>query len=347
MMGERIMRTDGVKLSKKDRQRIKTDASRPLRVIESLDFSRIYEDVPVEVLEGYTVTDSDTYECFAVFKIQNTGEKDISALDVRLLLYEGTANIPTRKINFSYQAAHGFFGKRTLNVENKAVKLPRIRLKRELLPPYIRHGECFGEGIYIPLPKSYCRKIEFEIRTVRFSDGTEQVVNVVSGRKYKFFKELDEDIRYAYSKINVFARAEETHPIKIIPQATSTAWLCCCGNKNLITDAVCSACGREKDWQLSNITENTLSTELDRIRSIADPVYIHLHKAKAGKPLTVESDEERKKKAAAFERSLQMVAEQEKIKERKKKMIIPKLVLWAAVIYLMIFILQTIVDHQM
>lgn len=341
------MRTEGVKLTKKDRQRIKTDAARPLRVIESLDFSRIYENVPVEVLEGYTVTDSDTYECFAVFKIQNTGDKDVSALDVRLLLYEGTANIPTRKINFTYQAEHGYFGKRMLNVESQSAKMPRIHFKRESLPPYIRHGECFGEGVYIPLPKSYCRKIEFEIRTVHFLDGTAAVVNVVSGRKYKYFKELDEDIRYAYSKINVFARAEETHPIKIIPQATSTAWLCCCGSKNLATDTVCSSCGRDKEWQLNNITETTLTTELDRIRSIADPVYTHLHKVKAGKPLTVESDEERKKKAAAFERSLQMVAEQEKIKEHKKKMIIPKLALWAAVIYLIIFILQTIVDHQM
>lgn len=341
------MRTEGVKLSKKDRQRIKTDAARPLRVIESLDFSRIYEEVPIEVLEGYTVTDSDTYECFAVFKIQNTGAKEVSALDVRLLLYEGTANIPTRKISFTYSAAHGFFGKRIPPAELDGDRQHRLGFGRKPLPSYIRHGECFGEGVYIPLPKSYCRKIEFEIRTIRFLDGTEAVVNVVSGRKYKFFKELDEDIRYAYSKINVFARAEETHPIKLIPQATSTAWLCCCGNKNLITDAVCSACGREKDWQLSNITEDTLSTELDRIRSSADPVYTHLHKAKVGKPLTVESEEERKKKAAAFERSLQMVAEQEKIKEHKKKMIIPKLILWAAVIYLIVFILQTIVDHQM
>lgn len=342
------MRTLGVKISRADKRRIKNDIARPLRVIENLDFSRIYDNVPVEVIEGYTVADGDTYECFAAFKIQNTGDKDIKALDVRLLLYEGMANIPTRRIDFTYKAERNFFGRRAMPSDKKKKSfIEKIGIKEETVPPYIRKGECFGEGMLIPLPKSYCRKLEFEIRTVHYTDGTSAVVNVISGKKYTFFKELDDDMRYAYSKINVFARAEENHPIKIIPQTTDRVWLCCCGRKNLTEDAVCANCSREKDWQLKNITENSLENELKKIRDSADPVFVHLHKTSAGKQLTIESEEERKKKAEAFERSLQKVAEQERIKERKKRMIVPKILLWFAAVYLLIFIFQSILDHQM
>lgn len=338
-----MVRTEGVKLTKKDKQRMRMDMERPLRVIERLDFSRIYEGVPVEVLEGYTVSDSDTSEVFAIFKIQNTGEKDINALDVRLLLYEGTANIPTRRLNFTYKATLKTFGRRSYDKEpQKLSRLQRLGIKDAVLPANIRPGESFGDGVLIPLPKSYCRKIEFEIRTVHFADNTKSVINIISGKKYKFFKELDEDIRYAYRKINVFARAEEEHPIKLIPQATDRVWLCCCGNKNLNSQLVCGKCSREKDWQLNNITENTLEKELDKIRSSGDPMFTHRHKAQAGKQLVIENEEERRKKEEAFEKSLQKVAEQERIRQHNRLMIIPKFILWFVIIYGLIFLFEWI-----
>ncbi len=340
-----MIRTEGVKLSRKDKKRIHTDAIRPIRVIENLDFSRIYEEVPVEVIEGYTVTDSETSECFAVFKIQNTGEKEISALDVRLLLYEGTANIPTRRLDFTYNART--FGIRHYDKTPKPTFLQKIGLTDVVLPANIRHGESFGEGMLIPLPKAYCRKVEFEIRTIWFSDGSHSVINIVSGKKYTAFRELDEDIRYAYRKMNVFTRAEAEHPIKLIPQATDRVWLCCCGRKNLIDAAVCADCGREKDWQLKNITEASLEKELNTIRSEGDAEFIHRHKIQAGKQLTIESDEERKKKAEAYEKTLEKLAEQERIKRHNQMMIIPKIILWVAVIYGLIFLFQSFLDRQM
>ena len=343
-----MVRTEGVRLSRKEKQRMRMDAERPLRVIERLDFSRIYEDVPVEVIEGYTVTDSDTSECFAVFKIQNTGDKEISALEVRLLLYEGAANIPTRRLDFTYTASKNTWGRRSCSDdEKKQGFFQRLGLKDIVLPANIRHGESFGEGVLIQVPKSYCRKIEFEIRTVHFADGTSRVINIVSGKKYTFFKELDEDMRYAYRKMNVFARAEEAHPIKLIPQATDKVWLCCCGRKNLNSAAVCADCGREKDWQLKNITEASLERELDSIKASGDPEFIHRHKVQAGKQLSIESEEERKKKAADFEKTLEKLAEQERIKRHNQKMILPKIILWVVVIYGLIYLFQSFVDHQM
>lgn len=342
-----MIRTEGVKLTRQEKQRMRLDAERPIRVIENLDFSRLYEGVPIEVIEGYTITDSDTSECFAVFKIQNTGEKDIKALDVRLLLYEGTANIPTKRLDFTYTAANNRWGRRCYSEEKQPSFLQRLGIKDIVLPANIRHGESFGEGVYIPVPKSYCRKLEFEIRTIYFADGTDMTVNVVSGKKYTFFRELDEDMRYAYRKMNVFARAEEAHPIKLIPQSTDKVWLCCCGRKNLVKDAVCSECGREKEWQLKNITEQSLEKELNDIRASGDPEFIHRHRVQAGKQLVIESEEERKKKAEAFERTLEKLAEQERIKRHNQKMILPKILLWVGVIYLLIFVFQSFLDRQM
>lgn len=317
-----MVRTEGIKLNRKEKQRLRADLIRPLRVIEYLDFSRIYDDSPVEVIEGYTVSDKETNEVFAVFKIQNTGNKEITSLSVRLLLYEGTSNIPTRRIDHVYSAENRNLGIRKMPVEEKKPFLVRYGFKDEVLPRNIRIGESFGESSFIRLPHSYCRKIEFEIRTVYYADGSSDVINIVSGKKYTAFKELNEDLRYAYRKLNVFYRAEEDHPIKIIPQSTDRVWLCCCGHKNLSNQENCMRCGRGKEWQLNNITEASLNTELDRIRSSYDPNFIHIHKSTAGKQLQTETEEERKKKAAAVEKALENVAKQEQNRKDGRKLVI-------------------------
>lgn len=331
-----MVKTEGIKLSKKDKERIRQDLIRPLRVIEYLDFSRIYDNAPVEVIEGYTVADTDTGECFAVFKIQNTSGKELAAVNVRLLLYEGKSNIPTRRIDYTYKAENKNLGIRYMPEERKKPLAVRLGLASEKVPRQLRTGESFGEGTLIKLPYSYCRKLEFELRSVEYTDGTKEVINIVSGKKYTAFKELDEDLRYAYTKLNVFYRHEEEHPIKNIPQASDKVWLCCCGNKNLKEQPKCIRCGRDMEWQLNNITEETLNNELDRIRASGDLDYTHRHKVEAGKQLSVESEEERKRKAAAVEKALKNVAQQEKNRKDGRRLVL-LLILVLVVLY---FVLQ-------
>ncbi len=327
-----MVQTEGIKLSRKEKQRLRNDIIRPLRVIEYLDFSRIYDNCPVEVLEGYTVTDKETGEVFGIFKIQNTSDKEIKSLSVRLLLYEGTSNIPTKKIDWVYSAQNHSFGIRKTAEETEKGLLVRLGLVNETVPAYIRKGETFGESALIKMPYSYCRKVEFEIRTVEYTDGTKEDIRIVSGKKYTAFKELDDDLKYAYSKLNIYMRNEEAHPIKLIPQTSNRVWLCCCGNKNLIDSPNCKACGREKEWQLSTLTEKTLNSELDRIRTSNDPYYVHRHRVEAGKQLTVESKEERMKKAEAVEKALANVAKQEQNRKDGRKAVV-LLILLMVVLY--------------
>ncbi len=322
-----MVRTEGIKLSRKEKQRVRDDLIRPLRVIEYLDFSQIYDNCPVEVLEGYTVTDTDTGEVFGIFKIQNTSKKDIKSITVRLYLYEGTSNIATRRIDWIYSAQQKSFGIRKMPNERKESFWEKYGFKDKVVPAYIRPGESFGESVLISLPYSYCRKLEFEIRRVVYTDGEIEDVKIISGKKYTAFKELDEDMRYAYSKLNIYMRNEEAHPIKLIPQTSNRVWLCCCGTKNLIDAEKCVRCGRDKSWQLNNLTKQKLDSELNRIKNSHDPNYVHRHRLEAGKRLEVVGEEERIKKAEAVERALANVAKQEKNRKDGRTAVILLLVL--------------------
>ncbi|MBQ3195337.1 MAG: hypothetical protein IJB65_02615 [Clostridia bacterium] len=322
-----MVRTEGIKLSKKEKQLMRDDLIRPLRVIEYLDFSRIYDNSPVEVLEGYTVTDTETGEVFGIFKIQNTSNKDIKALTVRLYLYEGTSNIATRRIDWVYSAVNKSFGIRKMPDEPKESFWERYGFKDRVVPPYIRQGESFGESVLIRLPYSYCRKLEFEIRQVVYTDGTVEDVKIISGKKYTAFKELDEDLRYAYSKLNIYMRREEAHPIKLIPQTSNRVWLCCCGTKNLIDSKTCASCGRDKEWQLNNLTKQNLDNELDRIKNSYDPNYVHRHRIEVGKQLEIVNEEEQIKKAEAVERALANVAKQEQNRKDGRTAVVLLLIL--------------------
>ncbi len=317
-----MVKTQGIKLSRKEKQRMKEDALRPLRVIERLDFSRIYDDAPVEVIEGYTVTDTETNEVFGVFKMQNTAKEELRSLAVRLLLYEGTSNIATRKIDFVYSAAAKSLGKRTMPVEEEQSLPVRLGIKAQVLPQNIRQGETFGDGVLIPLPKGYCRKMEFEIRTVEYADGRKEDIKIVSGRKYTAFSELNDELRYAYSKMNVYRRQEAAHPIKNIPQQSERVWLCCCGHKNLIAAKKCAKCDRDKDWQLANLTESSLNSQLEKLKDTHDPGYVHTKKVAASPRLDVISAEERRRRAQAAEAAKKRVERQEENKRDGRTVVI-------------------------
>lgn len=342
-------RTVGVSLSSKRKKEIKEDRQKIYRVIERLDFSRIYESSPVEVLEGYTVSEAETHKCFATFRIQNTKEKDILSLKVRLLCYDN-ANIPSLRIPFEYCAENGTLGIREYK-EDKSEKLLdklllHFGLKSEVFPKSIRHGEVFGSTVFIPLPGNYCRKLELEIMSVVYSDGTEEEIRIVSGKKYKPFAQLNDDLRFAYGKVNIYLKAEEEHPIRIIPQQGENVWLCCCGEKNLKNVENCVSCGRERDWQFANITENLLHEKYEKIKTTDDPEFIHRNKLKATPRLVIENDEEKQKKIEAFEKALENVAKQEEERLHRKRMIVPKIIFCVALFYLLAFLLQLLLDSR-
>ncbi len=324
-----------VKYSRKQKKQIKKDRRRLLRVVEYFDFSAIIPHSPVQVLEGYVVSDIESNEIFAVFTFQNLSRKTISSLDIRLFLYRD-ANVPYTKIPFNYSYRNITFGQRAKAGESKkhfSEKLIGGKNKSEIIDIF----ESFGKASYIRIPESYFKKIELEITGVTYGDGTAEKLNIVVQNRSRRFSELNDEKKYAFSSVNIYRQAEQYHPTRVIPQQTETAWLCCCGYKNLVSDEKCRICQRDRDWQMEHITDDKLEKTVMELKRESDVMLRNKSKFKSYKK--AETDEEIQKKIEDYEKVIQKLAEQERRNERRKAMIIPKIVLFFGVLYLLIFLL--------
>lgn len=325
------MRND--ELSKADIQRQKTDRQRGLRVVKYIEYPFILPDSPVELEEGYIVSDRDTCDVFASFIFKNVSDKLIRKLNIRLDCYLNQ-NIPYLHIDFSYSHDALTFG----IIEKNGV---RLKLRDANKRRTIQTSECFGSCVFIPLPESYFTKMEVVVSSVEFNDGTVAVLNTVVAGDTKKFSELDNISKTVYSKVNIYGSAEYTYPTKIMPQFGESAWLCCCGYKNPYSKAVCERCGREKEWQEKNLTAEMFGKTRDKM--IGDPREVTLHdKSRYRQDRFLESESERKAKIDDYEKAMKNIAEEEKRKHRLKTTIIPRFLLFAGAVMLLILALSIV-----
>ncbi|MDD4125815.1 MAG: hypothetical protein PHW77_08865 [Eubacteriales bacterium] len=307
-----------------------------MRAVEHFDFSAIIERSPVQVLEGYVVSDIETNEIFVVFTFQNLSQKNIRSLDIRLFLYQDM-NVPYLKLPFNYSYDNLTFGIRN-RVTEKQPKLFEWLFEGRNESKVIDIFESFGKATYIKIPETYFKKIELEITGVKYGNGTDEKLNIIVANKCRRFSELDDEKKYAFSKVNIYEQAEQYHPTKVIPQKTESAWLCCCGYKNLTADDKCRVCKRDRDWQMENLTDDKLEDTVIQLKRESDVLLRNKTKFKAYKK--PETDEEIQKKIKDYEKVIQNLAEQERINERKKKMIIPKIILFFGILYLIMYLLM-------
>ena len=325
-----------IKEQKKNSQRI-------FRVVEQLDFGAIYDDSPIEVLEGYIVADREDYKCFAVFKLQSASKKNIKAVSIRLLCYE-YSNIPYMKLPFEYSCGNVGFGARSLP-ETKTEADKKKKKKKTAEPPHIRYGETFGEAVYIELPERYFKRFELETVSVTYEDGSVQQLHEQRRQKRRTFDELDDEALYAYDTVNIYKKAEEHFPATVFPTQNSNVWLCCCGAKNLNDFETCSVCHREKAWQFDNLTRKALDAQTDTLKAKQDPRSLHLSKSKLRSRELEEKEEIKKKKAEEYEKVMENLARQQRESEHNKAMIIPRVIFYFAVFYGIIFALQLLIER--
>lgn len=316
-------------------QRVYRDRLRPLRVVEHLDNSAVFANCPVEIKESYAVSDRETGELFLVLIFRCVSEKPLEALDVRLLFYDGgRIPVPARKEEFRYSWETATLGRRTLDGQVRREK----DCERETS---IACGEEFGEGIFLPLPEDYFRKLQIELVGAAYSDGSYETLELPACGRAKRFIDMDSDLRASYTHVNIFRQTEETHPIRVLPQAGANAWLCCCGHKNPASVPLCEACGREKDWQLANLSEEKLL----QVRHALDEEEESLVRARKKRVLHdvsaypqmryLETEEERLRKAEQYSRSLENLASQEKERARRLK----RIPLWIGLVVLAAWLL--------
>ncbi len=306
--------------------------------MEYFDFSGLIENSPIQVLEGYVVADTESNEFFVTFTFRNMSERSIRSFDIRLFLYRDSS-VPYIKIPFTYSYEDYTLGLRTKPGERKK-KLFEKLFNRKNESENIEILESFGKMAYIKIPEAYFKKIELEITSVTYSDAGTENLHITVTNKYKRINELDYEKQYALARLNIYNRAEEYHPTKVLPQKGQNAWLCCCGAKNLAADEKCRVCERDRDWQLETITPENLDSKVVELKRESD---VNLRdKAKFKNCEVWETKEDIQKKIEEYEKVVRNLAEQERKNEWKQKLIIPKIILVFAVIYLLIFLLSNI-----
>ncbi|MBQ9848901.1 MAG: hypothetical protein IJO64_07585 [Clostridia bacterium] len=320
---------------REDILRQRADRQRALRVVKYIDYPFILPNSPVELEEGYIVSDKETCDVFASFVFKNVSEKLIRKLNIRLDCYLNQ-NIPYLHIDFSYSHDDLTFG----IIEKNGI---RLKIRDANRRRTIQTSESFGGCVFIPLPESYFTKLDVIVSSVEFNDGSVAEVNTVVAGDTKKFADLDNISKLVYSRVNKYESTEYEFPTKVIPQFGENVWLCCCGNKNPSSRAVCERCGREKEWQ-----QNTVTAELigeTREKMVNDPREVTLHdKSKFKQNKYLETEAEQKNKIAEYEKAMRNIAAAEKRKNRLQTTLIPRILLFVGVILLLIFILKVILE---
>ncbi len=323
--------------SKESIMRQKIDRQRSLRVAKYLDYPFILPDSPVALQEGFIVSDRETGDVFASFVFKNLSVKRLTELKIRLSCYLNQ-NIPYTNIDFTYSQEKLTFG----IIEKNGVEL---KLRQANKRVGIEQSESFGSCVFIPIPESYFTKLDVILLSAEFADGSKTTLNTLVAGENKRFSELDNDSKLIYSRNNIYFAAEEKYPTKVVPQFGNTVWLCCCGNKNPDSAHICEKCGRDKDWQKSSATESVIEEAKKEI--IADPtVNTFRDKTKFAQNKYLETDAEVQSKIEQYERAMKNVAEEERRKHRRQLMLIPKIIIFIAIVYLIVFLLRVLEEFQ-
>lgn len=316
---------------RKKEKSARNDRMRNIRVVECLDYGTQLNDCPVEVTDGYIVSDVDDWSVFATFIYRNVSGKRISSLSVRLLCYKNQ-NIPYLKLPFEYCYDDCTFGIMRCRGEKR-------KGRNDLKERYIEDSDTFGECTFIRLPESYFTKLELELMSVRYEDGTEDIIKQVVGHSKPRLGFDDWGFEAAYHEINIYREAELTHPAIVEPEMGTNAWLCCCGHKNSLGDTVCEECLRDREWQLKHIVTSELEQMADKVHGD----YERHDSYKQDKYL--ESDREIADKVAQYEKAMKNIAAAERAKEKQRKRIIPSIIAIAAALYGIALILTLIINR--
>lgn len=162
--------------------------------------------------------------------------------------------------------------------------------------------------------------------SVVYAGGTEEALGIVVSGGAQRLSETDIYTRRAFENKNVFRAAEEQFPSLYVPEAGEHSWLCCCGQKNLTSDAVCTRCSRERDWVLANLNGQSLAQEHEK--EIAEEAGT-LRKNAYRQNRFLETEEEREQKAEAFEKAVAAIAERERQAEKRK---------WRILVYVLVLV---------
>ena len=179
-------------------RRIHRDRQRPFRVLEYLDFHTDFTNCPVELKEGFTVSDRRTGELFLALHFRSRSEKPLAALDVKLVLFEDARlRLSSNDMMQRYSRDDATFGERVLD-RHVRTELECAREK------YLVQGEEFGQGIFLPLPGSYFQRVQIRLVNVTYGDGSSEAPDL--------------SVECRAVRIPDMQKAEEVQPLRDLSQ---------------------------------------------------------------------------------------------------------------------------------
>ncbi|MBQ9940366.1 MAG: hypothetical protein IJO74_02375 [Clostridia bacterium] len=302
------------------------------KIIDRFEFNFVFENCPVQIVSGMTVSDIQTNKLFLSLSYLNVGEKAIKGLGVQILFYNGT------RVNYILPDAKKEY---YIDLEKAPPTVFVADKKPEKHKKSAEKDSVFGNDYYIELDDSYFKKIETGITKIVFADGTEESYTAVSRSEYDSFSTLKKEELSAYKDINIYRSAEEKYPAKVIPAQSEIAWVCCCGAKNSNDLKKCAVCDRDKEWQFENLTVRNLekvaqdyNNSEQAIRRKASEIRAEVyHKTNLTKEQQAEKD---KRDREALERAVK----QQQRSERIKKRVIALVLFWLIVMAVYVVIRQ-------
>lgn len=299
------MNDEQKRINKKITLQRRLDNERALRTVDNLGIPSILGESPVEPVEGFIYSDRDEYAVFLSYVFKNLSEKALVGLDIRVDFYY-YQNIPYCSLCFSYCEKNISFGIVSADGKKYSFKQSSLRAK-------IESGECFGEGVLIPITDIRYTRIKTVLVSAEFEDGTTVPIDLALNGSAKRIQELDSASRSVFEKGDVSPHLKRLHPAKNIPQFGSSSWLCCCGNKNPIRFDKCEKCRRDRESQEMLLSGGVIEAQKNAI--VSDPTSVVFHdKSRFRQNKYLENERDIRKKNDMIENALKNVAEQHRTK---------------------------------
>lgn len=281
--------------------------------IDRSTFDFIYGDSPIELLDRTSCYDIESFEYFLVVRMRNVSKRRITSVKVRIDLYDGLSILPYKKIDYTY----------------------KVKKRRKGEDP-----DVIGATDYVPLPQSYYKTLEVTVVSVTFEGGETMVLGLSSAKKAKLIADQPNHIIAACEIVDDSESIRDKYPAVIFPQFGSSAWICCCSQKNKADSEECERCTRSRDALKQIYTgENLEKVAYDEAHGTST---MTLRRVKGEfmdrrEPKTVDT-----KKEEQIEEQKKKVEARERYKEKMRIQALPRFALYFVLAYLLYFILNWI-----
>ena len=298
-----------------------------LKPVRELVFDFVYENCPVALSSGCLLTDVEDQSLYLSLSFKNVSEKTVTGLGVEIWLYfSDKANLPDEKMRLEYDLTRppeGFY----------------TAAGRRSGPHIAAPGEAFGGDYYFPIRENRFDRMNVMIRRASYSDGAEEQF---SSLPVTDFSRMDESFgefeKKAYERINLYSKLEQKFPAKVIPMVNSQLWICCCGSKNKLARETCDVCGRDKMWQLSNLSMDAIESTADELRRERSADVAFIAKMNDRSNVTVKSQQADLERIRREQKEAMLhVRKQQRRDDLKKKIAVILFILWITVSLIVFF----------